>query len=315
MTETRPTPRTRPDTTGLPDSLSIEETWTLLESVPEDPVAPETTDAAWARLSDRLFAEVEVTPEVVGSSKDRVLRPARWFGGLGAAAAAAALTFSLAPVERTAAPGSAAEFQLPGGSTVELNAGSTLRWTRGFGWLPGVSAGDRLVQLEGEAFFSVTRNGSEFRVETSDAVVRVLGTRFNVRAHASSPTRVTVEEGRVAVSARAAEASTIELTAGERGGFFGVRGTLAEQPAPDLTDLVWRRGGISLENASLAEIAAEVERRFATRVTLAGDGLEGERLTLFYDADADATTVLKDVADALGLRLTDRGDGWELSTE
>jgi len=69
--------------------------------------------------------------------------------------------------------GDKANIQLPDGSFVGLNAGSTLRY----------NAADfkekRIVALEGEGHFTVRRGGG-FLCETDYGLVRVLGTQFNV---------------------------------------------------------------------------------------------------------------------------------------
>lgn len=67
---------------------------------------------------------------------------------------------------------------LPDGSTVWLNAGSTLSYTEG---LPGKQ---REVTLEGEAYFDIVkRAGRPFIVHTKEIDVHVLGTAFNVKSY------------------------------------------------------------------------------------------------------------------------------------
>ena len=69
------------------------------------------------------------------------------------------------------------EIALPDGSVVRLKPGGRLEYREDF-------ATDRLVTLQGEAFFSVTgRNGAPFRVETGKLTITVLGTEFNVKAY------------------------------------------------------------------------------------------------------------------------------------
>jgi transmembrane sensor len=67
---------------------------------------------------------------------------------------------------------------LPDGSTVWLNAGSSLSYTQG---LPGEK---REVTLEGEAYFDIVkRAGRPFIVHTKEINVHVLGTAFNVKSY------------------------------------------------------------------------------------------------------------------------------------
>jgi transmembrane sensor len=69
-------------------------------------------------------------------------------------------------------------FQLPDGSIVILNAGSSIRIDRNYG------TASRDIFLEGEAFFDVKHNqGLPFIVHTPAMDVKALGTAFNVKAY------------------------------------------------------------------------------------------------------------------------------------
>lgn len=67
---------------------------------------------------------------------------------------------------------------LPDGSTVWLNAGSSIRYD------PGFSGPQREVTLQGEAFFDVVKQPSRpFIVHAGDLNIKVLGTAFNVKSY------------------------------------------------------------------------------------------------------------------------------------
>ena len=79
---------------------------------------------------------------------------------------------------QTSKAGERKSFQLPDGSKVMLNAGSSLRIPVGF------NRSGREISLEGEAFFDVARDGSKpFVIHTSRMDIKVLGTAFNVKAY------------------------------------------------------------------------------------------------------------------------------------
>ena len=90
---------------------------------------------------------------------------------------------------------------LPDGSTVWLNAGSTLRYPAQF------SGEERIVELEGEAYFDIKELFSighvekiPFKVISKGQEVEVLGTSFNVSAYADmNDIRTTLVEGKVKV--------------------------------------------------------------------------------------------------------------------
>lgn len=71
------------------------------------------------------------------------------------------------------------KLSLPDGSTVWLNAGSSLRYDEA-----SLANGERQVFLEGEAFFDIAHNKQRpFRVRSGAMEIKVLGTAFNVRAY------------------------------------------------------------------------------------------------------------------------------------
>ncbi len=90
-----------------------------------------------------------------------------------------------------ASQGEAQMVLLPDSSTVWLNANSSLSYTEDFG------TKERHVILEGEAFFDVTRNENvPFIVVAQGAIVKVLGTSFNVK-NENGAVALVVEEGKV----------------------------------------------------------------------------------------------------------------------
>ncbi|RFM27378.1 FecR domain-containing protein [Deminuibacter soli] len=83
---------------------------------------------------------------------------------------------------------------LPDGSIVTLNKQSSIHYMAHF------TGGERAITLSGEAFFNVApRADKPFIIYASDAVIKVLGTSFNVRTKARE-TEVIVETGSVQVS-------------------------------------------------------------------------------------------------------------------
>ncbi len=87
-------------------------------------------------------------------------------------------------------------FYLPDSSEVWINAGTNLRYPKKF------KTGQRTVFLDGEAYFSVRENKVKpFIVETQQLSVKVLGTKFNVKAYSSeTKTITTLTSGKVEVT-------------------------------------------------------------------------------------------------------------------
>lgn len=96
----------------------------------------------------------------------------------------------------TVAYGSKSTIELPDGSIVTLNSGSTLKYPGSF------AVTDRTVILDGEAFFDVKKNTSKpFLVKTKDITVKVLGTKFNVKSYPEENlTETTLVTGKVEIT-------------------------------------------------------------------------------------------------------------------
>ncbi|MGV3508539.1 MAG: FecR family protein [Sphingobacteriaceae bacterium] len=88
------------------------------------------------------------------------------------------------------------QIQLPDGTKIWLNASSSLKFPASF-----TSITERKVELRGEAYFEVAHNkSSPFKVTTSNQVVEVLGTHFNVNAYTNEgAVKTTLLEGSVKV--------------------------------------------------------------------------------------------------------------------
>jgi len=92
---------------------------------------------------------------------------------------------------------------LPDGTKVWLNAASSLRFPTLF------NTKERLVELQGEAYFEVTKNKKmPFRVITKTQQVEVLGTSFNISSYEDEAiTKTSVLEGSVKVNQLSSNAS------------------------------------------------------------------------------------------------------------
>jgi len=110
------------------------------------------------------------------------------------------------------------ELALSDGTSVHLNAGSSLRYPVHF-----PSSGPRQVFLTGEAYFNVSENTAKpFLVNVSEIDVKVLGTAFNVSAYNEDKNiEVVLVEGAVALNRNndAAKDDTTLLTPGQKGSF------------------------------------------------------------------------------------------------
>lgn len=103
----------------------------------------------------------------------------------------------LAESEVNVPKGSTRKIVLPDGTKVSINAGSTLKFDKGFG------NSSRTVYLDGEAYFDIADHDVPFIVKTSHHVIKDIGTIFNVKAYADDlEFETAVIEGEVSIEGR-----------------------------------------------------------------------------------------------------------------
>jgi ferric-dicitrate binding protein FerR (iron transport regulator) len=104
--------------------------------------------------------------------------------------------------------GAKSQIILPDGTNVWLNAGSRLTYKKSF------NSKDRLVSLQGEAFFHVKTNKNKpFIVKTSRMNVKALGTSFNVKAYPEDKiVTATLVEGSIQVDGKQANSKPFVVT-------------------------------------------------------------------------------------------------------
>jgi ferric-dicitrate binding protein FerR (iron transport regulator) len=234
------------------------------------------------------------------------------------AVVAGATLWQTIPVRERALAGAHRTVVLPDDTRVALNAGSELRYARGFRTPWFRTAPVRTVSLNGEAFFEVRPSDRPFVVRTQSARVTVLGTSFLVRAHDSdgTVTDVAVQSGLVRVESGVTgpgDAAALTLSAGEGATVSGGRVTAVslEKGGVDRRTM-WRRGGIALVDQPLDAIFRELERQYAVDIRLVDVVVGAERLTLYYPERPSLETVLSDLCTRGGLRYRRTSRGYEI---
>ncbi|HAQ18259.1 MAG TPA: hypothetical protein DCR40_03385 [Prolixibacteraceae bacterium] len=161
-------------------------------------------------------------------------------------------------VQIVAGMGQHVEYTLPDGSDVAVNAGSKISFSE------SEFAKNRILKLEGEAFFSVQK-GNPFVVETKQGKVEVLGTTFNVYSR-NNELNVACLTGKVKVTVNG---QNVIIEEGEKAEL--ISGTL-KKTTNILTEKMagWRSGEFHFENMPLISIFEEIERQFNVRITTTG---------------------------------------------
>ncbi|HEX5027024.1 MAG TPA: FecR domain-containing protein [Agriterribacter sp.] len=200
-------------------------------------------------------------------------------------------------------PGERKSIQLPDGSKVMLNAGSTINIAKDF------NTASRELTLVGEAFFDVAHDaGRPFIIHTSTMDIKVLGTIFNVRAYPGDKTSETsLLKGSVEVTVRNKEKKKIFLHPNEKiilpnnvdgdpekqnkkifdklaaNDHFKITGLTYNKTDSTLTEVSWTENRLAFSDNSFETIAAELERWYNITISFTDEKVKQYRFTATFD--------------------------------
>lgn len=188
--------------------------------------------------------------------------------------------------------GSRTQLALPDGTTVWLNAGSTISYSQGFGNTV------RLVRIIGEGYFEVARNEElPFSVESDNVRVKVLGTKFNLRDYPTdAEATVSLAEGSVAMNSRKNPADDRLLKPGQRATVDKRTGQIRVEEYEVANAKQWTNGRLIFDGEPLQEIVNTLERSYNVKITISDKNLLPLR---FYGDFLRQEQTLAEVLDAL----------------
>lgn len=239
----------------------VQKTWVLTERYAEE--IPVDTNAAWMKFEQKISTPVAKTP----SSSSKIIEI---FKTWQAAAAVFLVTLSVWFVydfnnrsqltEIATNMGEKKEIKLPDGSLITLNENSTIAYAPDFK--------NRVVQLEGEAFFGVAKQvGKTFEILTNTTKTTVLGTSFNIRAYPQdNRIEVAVYTGKVAFETLAKASDKMLLKANEKGVFDIKSNKINKVAASDSNAIAWKTQLLHFDNTSLKDLVEVLERYFEIEI-------------------------------------------------
>ncbi|WP_346863954.1 FecR domain-containing protein [uncultured Draconibacterium sp.] len=168
--------------------------------------------------------------------------------------------------------GQMTNLELPDGTLVMLNSGTTISYSGDF------TSGNRQVYLQGEAFFDVQKDVDHpFIVNSEFLGVKVYGTSFNIQAYPEDRTfAATLVEGSIGLLDANGEEVT-KLVPGEKA-CFDESGTNIEIKQVDTAMYTsWKEGLVTYRNERLEDIAKQIERWYNVEIVIQKEGLGDER--------------------------------------
>ena len=270
-----------------------------------------STDHATALKQERKLYDMMILARDTGAQGNHRIRPARYYWGVLATAAAALLlgVFLWLRPERTDSvniaqntisvpPGQHVNLRLPDGSDVWLNAGTTLTYP------PAFKKEGREVFLDGEALFEVARNEKvPFIVKTYAKSVSVLGTRFDVDASRQRNTfRIALFNGKVRIDGQESD-KPVFLSPGETAS-LDTDGRLAVTKTTHPEEYRWYEGLYCFNDKAFPEILRDLERYFDLEISLNNPDVKDIILTGKFRISDGPETALKVLQNSFPFQYT-----------
>jgi transmembrane sensor len=189
------------------------------------------------------------------------------------------------------------------GTVVTLSPASELRVDAAYG------TRGRRVDLTGEAWFEVVHDEARaFEVHAGGTVTRDLGTSFSVRAlPGDTAVRVVVVEGAASLRRSGAAVSDGVALNARDVGTLGT-GAVRVDHGLDVGALTaWRTGYLEFNDATLDDVAAELQRWHPVTVRFSDSTLRARRVTAPLRA-SDLTESIEILSRVLGIRVEQVGD-------
>ena len=189
--------------------------------------------------------------------------------------------------------------RLPDGSTVWLNAASSMKYPASF-----QNSAERIVQLSGEAYFEIYKDRKHpFIVKSRGQQVEVLGTHFNVNAYNDEPAVVTtLLEGSVRLKS---DRGTVKvLKPGQQAEL--TNGGISIQQADMRLVTAWKDGYFRFSDESLQSVMRKISRWYNVEVAFQ-KGLPEDTYSGAVTRHSDLRQVLEIMEGANNIHFTIKG--------
>lgn len=178
-------------------------------------------------------------------------------------------------------------FDLPDGSKVWLNAGSTISFPNRF------AKDKRVVKLTGQAYFDIKPDQIPFKVETKDFSVKVLGTAFDVFAYPGENAEVTLERGKVQIETNAKVVT--DLDPGQQAIIDNHDGQIDKRTIDAKAFVSWKDNRLTFVEEPLGKVVLCLERWFNISIDIEDVTLQNIKVngTIEYETITEVLNLLQ----------------------
>lgn len=164
--------------------------------------------------------------------------------------------------------GQISEFKLSDGTKIWLNSDTRIKVPVNF------SSKQRIIQMDGEAFFQVTKDQHHpFFINANELSVKVMGTSFNVSAYSSERySEITLTEGKVGIKEINGERVGL-LLPGQQLVYDNSTRTKLKREIDVSPYEAWRDGKMIFKGQTLSEMALKLERWYNVKINFKDESI------------------------------------------
>ncbi len=189
--------------------------------------------------------------------------------------------------------GSKTKIVLPDKSIIWLNSGSTLSYSKNFGQK------NRKVKLSGEGYFEVTHNAEKpFSVETKQATIKDLGTKFDVNAYSEDKHLVvTLLSGSILLKTIYAPGKPLLLKPNQSAVIDKDLANVSVKKVIASEATAWTKGEIIFDEVPFENIVRRLEREYNVRIVVKNPKLNSLHFFGTFKQSQTIQDVLKTMTD------------------
>jgi len=193
---------------------------------------------------------------------------------------------------------------LPDGSEIKLNHNSEVDYNES-----DLKSKTRKIFLKGEAFFEVAHDSNRpFIVETDNAIIQVIGTKFNIKTR-NKKTILSVTEGKVSFRSKNSDENQF-VAAGLTSSVSGKESPTLPSAFENKVD--WLNNSIFFDHALLSEVAEELRGKFGIQINISTDKLNYLTVSGKFQQSTPAE-IISSICISLNLRYKSDGNVFTIS--
>lgn len=188
------------------------------------------------------------------------------------------------------------ECTLPDGTTILLNSGSRIIYPSKF------KDTTRAVTLDGEAYFSVTKNPTKpFIVQTGSLLVKVLGTKFNISAYPRNDRAIaTLDSGSIQVKIKQEENDSGYILRPNQQIIYSKTDRSVQVNIATEKNTGWKDGLLIFRNTTFNDITSALQRRFDVSIEYDKQDFPNASYTVKFVHHESLTEILDILQDVTG---------------